>query len=109
MSALIAREPGVLDKLKPSTSDAPNSIDETLAFTKKRCPECVSTVEKTMPYRDYVLFQGGLLIAYVTAVRPRASSRVHVIPENIKFILANRGKIDRILAEQRRQPALPKR
>jgi len=105
MSALIAKDPGVLAKLKPSPTDAPNSIDETVAFTKRRCPECVATVEKAMPYREYVLFQGGLMISYVSAIRPRHTSPVHVTPENIKFVLENREKIDRILAEQRTQPA----
>ncbi len=104
MSALIAKDKGVLPNLKPSATDAPNSIDETVAFTKRRCPECVATVEKAMPYRDYVLFQGGLMISYVYAIRPRPTSQVHVTPENIKFVLDNREKIDRILAEQRKQP-----
>ncbi len=108
MSALIAKDPGVLAKLKPSTTDAPNSIDETVAFTKKHCPECVSVVEKSMPYREYVLFQGGLMISYVSAIRPRTASKVHVTPENLKFIVTNREKIDRILAEQRQQPGASK-
>jgi len=108
MSALIVRDPSVLAKLKPSTTDAPNSIDETVAFTKKHCPECVSVVEKSMPYREYVLFQGGLMISYVSAIRPRTASKVHVTPENLKFIITNREKIDRILAEQRQQPRASK-
>jgi len=108
MSALIAKDRGVLAKLKPSTTDAPNSIDETVAFTKKHCPECVSVVEKSMLYREYVLFQGGLLISYVSAIRPRTASKVHVTPENLKFIVTNRQKIDRILAEQRQQPGASK-
>lgn len=108
MSALIVKDPGVLAKLKPSTTDAPNSIDETVAFTKKHCPECVSVVEKSMPYREYVLFQGGLMISYVSAIRPRTASKVHVTPENLKFIVTNREKIDRILAEQRQQPRASK-
>ncbi len=104
MSALIAKDPAVLPKLKPSPGDAPHSIDETVAFTRRRCPACVATVEKAMPYRDYILFQGALMISYVSAARPRPNSPVHVTPENIKFVLANREKIDRILAEQRKQP-----
>jgi hypothetical protein len=106
MNALIAKEPGVLAKLKPSATDAPNSIDATVAFTRQHCPECVSTVEKTMPYREYVLFQGSLLIAYVSAIRPRTGTKVHVSPENLKFVLGNRAKIDGILAEQRKQPGI---
>ena len=104
MNALIAKEPGVLAKLKPSATDAPNTIDATVSFTKQHCPECVSMVEKSMPYRDYVLFQGSLMISYVSAIRPRTGSRVHVSPDNLKFVLANKAKIDGILAEQRKQP-----
>ena len=104
MSSLIAKEPGVLAKLKPSATDAPNTIDATVSFTKQHCPECVSMVEKSMPYRDYVLFQGSLMISYVSAIRPRTGSKVHVSPENLKFVLTNKAKIDGILAEQRKQP-----
>lgn len=104
MNGLIAKEPGVLAKLKPSATDAPNTIDATVSFTKQHCPECVSMVEKSMPYREYVLFQGSLLISYVSAIRPRTGSKVHVSPENLKFVLTNKAKIDVILAEQRKQP-----
>ncbi|MDQ6678481.1 MAG: hypothetical protein M3Z09_14440 [Acidobacteriota bacterium] len=109
MTALIQKNPAVLNKLKPTPGDAPDSVEDTVTFSKKHCPECVAAVEKSgMPYRDYVVFQGSLLIAYVSARSPRNASRVHVSPDNIKFVLANKPKIERILAAQRTQPATPK-
>jgi len=109
MTALIQKDPAVLNKLKPVPGNAPNSVEDTVTFSKKHCPECVAAVEKSgMPYRDYVVFQGGLLIAYVSVRSPRNAARVHVSPDNIKFVLANKPKIEKILAEQRTQPAKPK-
>jgi hypothetical protein len=104
VTALLARNPGYRDRMaaiQPKT--APKTIDESVAFAKQTLPELYSAVEKSgMTFREYTIFQGCLLSAWVVAAHPRPGSKVQILPDNLQFVKTNHDTIAAALKEQQR-------
>jgi hypothetical protein len=102
VTALLAKNPGYRDQMAIPPKTAPKSIDESVAFAKQTLPELSSAVEKSgMTFREYTIFQGCLLSAWVVAAHPRPGSKVQILPENLQFVKTNHDAIAAALKEQR--------
>jgi hypothetical protein len=103
VTALLARNPGYRDRMAIPPKTAPKTIDESVAFAKQTLPEIYSAVEKSgITFREYTIFQGCLLSAWVVALHPRPGSQVQILPENLQFVKTNHDAIAAALKEQQR-------
>ena len=74
-----------------------------MAFAKQTLPELYAAVEKSgMTFREYTIFQGSLLSAWVVANHPRPGSKIEIQPENLEFVKKNHDTIAAVLQEQHR-------
>ena len=103
VTAMLARNPGYKTRLALAPKTAPKTIDESVAFAKQNVPEIYAAVEKSgMTFREYTIFQGCLLSAWVVASHPRPGSRIQILPENLQFVQKNHDVIAATLNEQRK-------
>jgi hypothetical protein len=103
VTALIAKDSTLRQRMNIAPKEAPKTIDESVAFAKKTLPDLYAAVEKSgMTYREYTIFQGCLISAWVVANHPRHGSQIHIQPENLQFVEKNRETIAAALTEQRR-------
>ncbi len=103
VTALLAKDPDLKKRMAMDPKLAPKTIDESVAFTKQNLPELFTAVEKTgMTFREYTIFQGSLLSAWVVANHPRPGSKIQILPENLQFVEKNRDRITAALKEQQR-------
>ncbi len=103
VTALLAKNPGYRERMAIQPKTAPKTIDESVAFAKQTLPELYAAVEKSgITFREYTIFQGCLLSAWVVAAHPRPGSKVQILPENLQFVKANHDKIAAALKEQQR-------
>lgn len=100
---LLKKDPGYRAKMAIEPKTAPKTIDESVAFAKKTIPELYSAVEKSgMSFREYTIFQGCLLSAWVVAEHPRPGSKIQIQPENLQFVTKNHDVIAAALQAQRK-------
>ncbi len=91
---LLAKDPGYRARMALEPKNAPKTIDESVAFAKQTIPELYSAVEKSgMTFREYTIFQGCLLSAWVVAEHPRPGSKIQIQPENLQFVQKNHDAI----------------
>jgi hypothetical protein len=103
VTALLAKNPGYHDRMALQPKTAPKTIDESVAFARQTLPELYSAVEKSgMTFREYTIFQGSLLSAWVVSIHPRPGSTVQILPENLQFVKTNHDAIATALKEQQR-------
>jgi hypothetical protein len=103
VTALLAADPSLRRRMAIDPETAPRTIDESVKFAKEKLPELYAAVEKSgMTFREYTLFQGSLLTAWVRAAHPRPDSKVQILPENLKFVQDNHARIAATLKEQKR-------
>jgi hypothetical protein len=103
VTALIAKDPGYREKMKPEEKDAPRNADQTVEWAKAHLPEYVAAVEKAgIPFREYIVAQTCLVITVEAYKQPRYAASLHVRRENMAFVQGNWVKIQGILAQQRR-------
>ena len=77
----------------------------TSSSRKTHLPELYAAVEKSgMTFREYTIFQGSLLSAWVVANHARQGSKIQILPENLEFVQKNHDRIAAALQEQRRLP-----
>jgi hypothetical protein len=102
VTALLGKDPTYRQRMAIQPKEAPKTIDESVAFAKQTIPELYAAVEKSgMSFREYTIFQGCLLSAWVVANHPRPGSKVQILPENLTFVRKNHDKIASALSEQR--------
>jgi hypothetical protein len=103
VTTLLKKDPGYRQRMALEPKTAPKTIDESVAFVRKSMPELYAAVETSgMPFREYTIFQGCLLSAWVVANHPRPGSKIQIQPENIQFVMKNHALIESALAEQHR-------
>jgi hypothetical protein len=103
VTALLAKDPSYKQRMAADPKSAPKTIDENVTFAKENLPELYSAVEKSgMSFREYTIFQGSLLSAWVVANHPRPGSKVQILPDNLTFVRQNHDQIASALQEQRR-------
>jgi hypothetical protein len=100
---LLAKDPGYRTRMAVEPKTAPKTIDESVAFAKQTLPELYAAVEKSgMTFREYTIFQGCLLSAWVVAEHPRPGSKIRIQPENLQFVQKNHDTIAAVLNAQHR-------
>jgi hypothetical protein len=98
---LLAKDPGYRKKMAIEPKTAPKTIDDSVAFAKQTIPELYAAVEKSgMTFREYTIFQGCLLSAWVVFEHPRPGSKIQIRPENLQFVKNNRDVIAAALKSQ---------
>jgi len=103
VTALLTKDPGYRQRMAVEPKVAPKTIDENVAFAKQTLPELYAAVEKSgMTFREYTIFQGSLLSAWVVANHPRPGSKIEIQPENLEFVKKNHDTIAAVLQEQHR-------
>ena len=103
VTALLAKDPGYREHMALQPKEAPKTIDESVAFAKQALPELYAAVEKSgMTFREYTIFQGSLVSAWVVANHPRPGSKVQILPENLQFVQTHHDEIEGALKEQQR-------
>ncbi len=103
VTALLAKDPDYKKRMAVDPKVAPKTIDESVAFAKQNLSELFSAVEKTgMTFREYTIFQGSLLSAWVVANHPRQGSKIQILPENLQFVEKYHDRIAAALKEQQR-------
>lgn len=104
VTALIAKDPAYKQKMEPQGKDAPQTVDQTVVWSKTHLPQYVAAIEKSgLPFREYIVFQACLIITMEAYKKPQYAASLHVRRENMVFVQTNRVKIEGILAQQRRQ------
>jgi hypothetical protein len=101
VTELLAKDPEYRKRLALAPKTAPKTIDDSVAFAKQNVPELYAAVEKSgMTFREYTIFQGCLLSAWVVASHPRPGSKIQIQPENLQFVQKNHDAIAAALKEQ---------
>jgi hypothetical protein len=103
VTSLIAKDPAYREKMKPDARDAPQSVDQTVVWSKAHLPEYVAAVEKAgIPFREYIVLQACLVITMEAYKKPQYAASLHVRRENIAFVQGNWARIQGILRAQRK-------
>jgi hypothetical protein len=101
VTALLGKDPGYGQRMAQDPKTAPKTIDASVEFVKQNLPELYAAVEKSgMHFREYTIFQGSLLSAWVVANHPRQGSKVEIQKDNLQFVQKNHDKIAAALQAQ---------